>query len=334
MINLTAQPRIDSLNALRGMAALAVCWFHLVHFNPWIENGVLRMSGAYGSLGVDVFFVISGCVIPYALHRSNYQISYYGRFLIKRLLRLCPPYWVTIALVVCVGYLSICVPSFKGEPFHVFARQVLLNLTYTADIFSDQWFIYVFWTLAIEIQYYLLVGLVFFAIAAPHGSIRMAAFALLGALAFLLPSKAFVFHYLFLFILGILTFQHLASIIRMKSYLCLLGLCACGLFFTLGWPATIVGVATSCVITFLSLNNRLLQFFGDISYSVYLLHLAIYPKVFNLTMRVMSGETGITVSLILSLGLTIAAAYGLYRLVEIPAQRWSSSVRYTHRKVG
>jgi len=76
------------------------------------------------------------------------------------------------------------------------------------------------------------------------------------------------------------------------------------------------------------MRGRLVQFFGDISYSIYLLHMLIYLKVFPIVMRVLPGTIGITVSIILSLGLTVAAAYGLYCLVEVPAQTWSSSVRY------
>lgn len=53
-----ATEKFHHLDALRGLASLAVCWFHLTlseALPAW-----LRLSGAYGWLGVEVFFVISG----------------------------------------------------------------------------------------------------------------------------------------------------------------------------------------------------------------------------------------------------------------------------------
>ncbi len=309
-----------------------VCWFHFVHFNPYISDGPLRISGAYGYLGVEVFFVISGFVIPYALHRSSYQIKHYGTFLIKRLLRLNPPYYAAIAFILGVGLLSSFIPGFKGEPFQLSPRQLLLNLTYTADIFKGHWLNYVFWTLAIEIQYYLLIGLIYPAIASRNPAFRLLSCLSLSALAFLLPSASFVFHFLFLFLFGILTFQYEAGLLEKRNYLVLMALCGCGIFFTLGLAEMVAGLLTALIIAFVPLQGKLLQFFGDISYSLYLLHMPIYPKVFNIVMRFINGEVGIFVALLLSLGLTIGAAYLLYRLVELPAQRWSSAVRYRASK--
>src|SRR5215467_12962304 len=67
--------RLPTLDALRGLASLAVMWFHFTkHAMPEIGDGALRLTGKYGWLGVQVFFVISGFVIPYSLQRANYSI--------------------------------------------------------------------------------------------------------------------------------------------------------------------------------------------------------------------------------------------------------------------
>src|SRR5215210_4781626 len=69
--------RIHGLDFLRGVASLAVCWFHLTSFTYATPDGwfysALRRTGTYGWLGVEVFFVISGFVIPYSLHRAKYS---------------------------------------------------------------------------------------------------------------------------------------------------------------------------------------------------------------------------------------------------------------------
>src|SRR5260370_24791289 len=80
--------QIFTVEALRGIAALSVTWFHMT--NTYSLDWV-RYSGFYGWLGVEMFFVISGFIIPYSLHRSHYKLAYFPRFLLRRLLRLAPP---------------------------------------------------------------------------------------------------------------------------------------------------------------------------------------------------------------------------------------------------
>ena len=52
----------------------------------------LAPIGAYGWLGVDVFFVISGFIVPYAMLRAGYTLSAWPTFILKRLIRVEPPY--------------------------------------------------------------------------------------------------------------------------------------------------------------------------------------------------------------------------------------------------
>ena len=79
-----------SVESLRGVAALAVAWFHVtaIHGDSWA-----RSSGHYGWLGVDAFFVISGFVVPYSIARTfpNYTIRDLPNFVLRRATRLEPP---------------------------------------------------------------------------------------------------------------------------------------------------------------------------------------------------------------------------------------------------
>jgi peptidoglycan/LPS O-acetylase OafA/YrhL len=78
--------RLLAVEYTRGMAAVMVMWFHFTYLLP---DGWLRMSGLYGYLGVDVFFAISGFIIPCAMDRRDYRI---GRdslaFVARRVVRL------------------------------------------------------------------------------------------------------------------------------------------------------------------------------------------------------------------------------------------------------
>lgn len=97
------------------MAALSVSWFHLTYTYP--PESWVRLSGHYGWVGVEAFFVISGLVVPFALHRAGYELrTGFLRFLAKRLMWLEPPYVLSIALVVVLAHLSTMVPGFRGSP--------------------------------------------------------------------------------------------------------------------------------------------------------------------------------------------------------------------------
>ena len=83
------------------------------HFSAALPSEVARFIGTFAWLGVDVFFVISGFVIPLSLHDRGYRPSHYPNFLLRRLLRLEPPYLVSIAMVILLEYLSSLAPGFR-----------------------------------------------------------------------------------------------------------------------------------------------------------------------------------------------------------------------------
>jgi len=110
------QERIPGVDALRGLAALAVCWFHVTIGTANLNNGIVRSSGTYGWLGVELFFVISGFIIPYSLQRSGYKLKNYPVFLLKRITRLDPPYLASIVLVIAVTFFVYPYPAlFRGK---------------------------------------------------------------------------------------------------------------------------------------------------------------------------------------------------------------------------
>ena len=96
---LLIKSRSESAHALRGVAAFAVAWFHFTNGQPTFlpQDSLLKVSGAYGYLGVAVFFVISGFVIPYSLDGAKFpEVApkffnrRFWRMLIHFICRLCP----------------------------------------------------------------------------------------------------------------------------------------------------------------------------------------------------------------------------------------------------
>src|SRR5260221_3438469 len=78
---------------------------------------ILRDIAVHVFHGVPVFFVISGFVLPLAMSRAAYRISDFPRFVLKRALRLEPPYLVSIALALILGVAAGITPRVGGAPF-------------------------------------------------------------------------------------------------------------------------------------------------------------------------------------------------------------------------
>ena len=215
--------RLPHIDALRGIASLAVCWYHMT--NGYAETSLVRSSGSFGWLGVEVFFVLSGFIIPFAMFSGGYTLrAGWTTFVSKRILRIEPPYLLAILLVFALWDLSAMVPGFKGSPPPDFiSTQTLLHAGYLAGIAGYPSFNPVFWTLAIEFQFYLLVSLVFGWLS--HKTLHIVLLMDLTLLfsSLLLSSDLFVFRYLGLFMLGIVAFQYQAKLLtqRMTAALCL-----------------------------------------------------------------------------------------------------------------
>jgi peptidoglycan/LPS O-acetylase OafA/YrhL len=326
-------PRVAIVDGLRGIASLAVCWYHLVFADHAFVGGglvaaILRNSARNTWTGVEVFFVISGFVIPLALFRSRYTPRAYGPFILKRIVRLDPPYLVSVVLCVALWYLWAIVPRLHGPAFTLTVSGLLLHLGYLNAFFHQGWLNPVYWTLAIEFQYYLGMGLIFGVLASRHAAIRYAGFALLGALAFLVPSPTLVFHYLFVFMLGMTTFQYFAGLLSLRGYLMTMAIFTIGCTLTLGPMVAGVSLLTALVIAFVRRDFRALSLLGAISYSLYLIHVPVGGRILDLGLSHVHGGVARVLVLAVTLVLTIGVATLFYRFIERPAQRWSSAIRY------
>jgi peptidoglycan/LPS O-acetylase OafA/YrhL len=314
--------RLAVVDLLRAIAAMSVAWFHFTNGSGVIRDGWLYRSGQYGWMGVEMFFVISGFIIPYSLHRSGYRSTEFGRFLLKRIARLDPPYFATIALCVLLSYLVTLAPGFRGEWPHYTWGQLAAHIGYANSFLHLRWVNVVFWSLGIEFQYYLLIGLAFPLLVAPRSATRLGFLGLLLLASTAIRDESLVFHYLPLFVAGILAFQSKAGLISVRVLLA-------GLAATLiAGPIACVGIVTALTIRFVTIPPFRLTQFGAISYSLYLLHVPIGGKIMNLGGRFAHGAAAIAVLSLAALAASVAAAAIFYRWIELPSQRLSSSIGY------
>ena len=89
-----SKPHYEILDALRGVAALLVIWYHIYEGFSFaqITNGDgdgLITSINHGYLAVDFFFMLSGFVISYA-YDDRWGKMTLGNFFRRRLIRLHP----------------------------------------------------------------------------------------------------------------------------------------------------------------------------------------------------------------------------------------------------
>jgi peptidoglycan/LPS O-acetylase OafA/YrhL len=141
-----ANSRLAFLDVARGLAVLLVVTEHAV----WLcIPGYLKWSFAhvnFGRVGVVLFLLVSGCIIPDSLEQGR-SIS---RFWLRRFFRLFPAYWLSIVL----GYAYCrCGGPYAPVPWER-TSDWLLNLTMLQGLFNRPHVWGVFWTLQLELVTY------------------------------------------------------------------------------------------------------------------------------------------------------------------------------------
>jgi len=145
--------RMRYIDSLRAIAALLVLWLHVSEsfhrISPateaksrWLYE--LGSSVDLGRIGVVVFFLISGFVIPFSLRADG--ASPIVPFAIKRFFRIFPAYWLSVPLGALTAY------WIWGGEFGV--RDFLVNLTLLQDLFGIKSAEGLYWTLLVEIVFY------------------------------------------------------------------------------------------------------------------------------------------------------------------------------------
>lgn len=360
---IVAGGRLRHIDALRAIAALLVVCLHVTQSyagigpagqTPGRWMAELTQGLDVGRVGVVLFFLISGYVIPSSLHPD--RPAPYATFAIRRFFRIYPAYWLSIP------FCAFATWWLWGLPFT--AADFLVNLTLLQDVFGFRPASGVYWTLLVELVFYLLcivlsiagslgvplrIALLAGVLAAAHAS---------GAFALWLEvplNRALVFLplHLSLMLCGTLLRLHADGKqlpVRMRwllpallsFYLVLFPLAA-------AWargPVNNYVVSTALgLLLFLAgsrlprLGTRWLAWLGGISYSIYLFHVPAYmPLYWWLTRQPTDSwwrAQHIGVYLVLSVVVTLVVAACVQRLVERPgirlghwlASRWLDDAR-------
>lgn len=313
--------RLVVIEYLRGFAALSVAWFHLTNT---YSNGWVRASGSLGWLGVEVFFVISGFVIPMAISKTwiNYSLKDFPAFMIRRLVRLEPPYLISIALAVVLWHASALAPDFQGRSPDYTIWQLTAHFFYFIPMTDFNWLQPVYWSLAWEFAFYITLGLVFSLVDPSRPP--TAYYGLCTIMILLVTGEVFPARVL-LFLIGISLFR----IISRNRYATpigdlVIGFLSVTLIAIFNLKIATVGVCTALLIY--ALRDRRLQGvvgdcligLGTISYSLYLIHVPIGGRIVNLGQRFGDGQIFDFTLSVIALIFCIALSVGFWRAFERP----------------
>lgn len=329
------QKRLFELDALRGIAALGVVLFHYMvafanSYSHELEIFPLFRYFRYGKHGVELFFMISGFVIFMSLERTRNSADFvFGRFS-----RLYPTYWASVAL-------SFTVVTIARLPdLHIDWKDALINLTMFQQFLNVPHIDGNYWTLEIELSFYIIMLALWKAKLLKHIDAVAIAW-LLIILANLLLREAGVqsldprieifllLNHAHLFIIGMLLYKMRSEELSVKRYAIIL---ACLMFslFAHGWESTLFLILFFTIFVLIlrghltSINRKPLLFLGTISYSLYLTHLNLGLVTIKTLEKF---GYNINVCIFISLTLSILVATAITFLIEKPAMRFLNEKR-------
>lgn len=144
--------RIEEIDALRGIAALSVVLFHYTTIYDFRHNvaSTLGWHFTIGYYGVYLFFVISGFVILLTLQNCRTGLD----FAISRFSRIFPAYWTAVIT-------SFVLLEMLGTTPAQSFPQLAVNFTMLERIIGYNPIDSVYWTLNVEMSFYLWMWVVF-----------------------------------------------------------------------------------------------------------------------------------------------------------------------------
>lgn len=144
-----SRDHLDGLQALRAVAALAVVVFHA---GRYVADRVPEAAWRWGEFGVDVFFVLSGCVMVWATRPGTPALAFFAR----RFARIAPMYWLaTLVVAVALWRWPALFHAAVLDPMHL-AQSLAFIPHYNPGAPEQVWPLFVpGWTLNYEMYFYL-----------------------------------------------------------------------------------------------------------------------------------------------------------------------------------
>ncbi|UOK43759.1 MULTISPECIES: acyltransferase family protein [Flavobacterium] len=340
---------LDVLQVCRGIAALLVVLHHSVgsfRYYHGIDHPVLNFAGAFGKLGVDFFFVLSGFIITYSASFRYNQPEAFQKYLRGRLLRIYIPY-LPIGIAMVLLYRLFPEFSNSGRDISLFTSLTLIPYGNPA--------LSVAWTLLFELAFYLFFSITFFYQKIWNSFVVLWVTAILFAIAAFVSEttapaflKVFLSPYNLEFILGFLLAKLVLGDVKVPvGFIFGFVLFAFGLFcyvfyskcfgdnFSINFifSVFVFGLLYLLISRFnfaLSRKN-LFMLIGNATYSVYLIHNPLQMLVLRLWPKISNGFQ-FALALIFTLSLCCSLGYLYFVIFEKHVSRIVKSVIANRKK--
>ncbi|MCW6508121.1 acyltransferase family protein [Lichenifustis flavocetrariae] len=353
--------RIPELDGLRGLMTIFVV---VSHYFGEVPHGIGPLC--VGWVAVNVFFVLSGYLVGRLIIEKKAAANFLPVFYIRRLCRTVPTYLLCCALVL-LGIAALGQTSWArgGDPLPAWTYFAFVqNVYFIVESSTGVRWLSPTWTLALEEQFYLVAPLVFLvlprrfwlpalgllaglgfagrAYGITHGLVAYAPLALLPTsgdvlcmgllLAVLVKEEriAWARWSLPLRVLPIVLLFATFGVQRLDAE-------PGGPWFQVFGPLLMAGASAAFILMLVKgapeaqrFKSPLLRFFGEISYSVYLTHLAVLGLLHGCFFgrEPQLGSVSTVAATLLAIPATIAIAWLLTSLVERPLTAWGRGFRW------
>jgi peptidoglycan/LPS O-acetylase OafA/YrhL len=351
----TPRAQFSTVHAMRGFAALWVVLFHSRNFGAFQGSGLGRgdLLSQFlfddGRGGVAIFFVLSGFVIAHSLWQTRMTGRSVAHFMLRRSIRLDPPYWASIALALVIFWARA---TRHGQAMTVAPGVVLAHLLYLQELLRLPEIQVVYWTLTYEIQFYFVYALLLWWLSFAEQrkvkpAILAAPAAALLACAFIAAAQhnEWVLHGLFLnywdaFTAGVLAylggFRRSNTALVLCLLLSLIMLASAPLTAEVfNTPAALTAILLGFLARFGKLSNFAggpLKGLGTISYSLYLVHVPAIFIFVSLAGVLFGPALGGIPSYVTVIAGCLAAATAFWWAIERPSHAFAKRIRTGNRE--
>jgi len=306
---------------LRGIAALGVVLFHFVcRTTGFLEKGTIWSLFYAGHLGVPLFFLISGIVIPLHMLQTDYSYPRWWRFVARRLVRVEPAYLIALAAGIAYPFMRQVIYGPNPNAPMPGYRDIFLHLGYLVPFVDGaKWIMPIFWTLAIEFQYYLLLAILFPLLASKVRWIQNLTILCCLVVSTGFPNEVYLLTWLPLFFTGVtyalFKFQRIKDLDYAICTIVSLTLLAAS-----EWKNLAVVIAgLSSIHFFPNFTKTPLEWLGNLSYSLYLIHPVFGALVVNILSHHAHNGLMKCAVVLAGVAVSLASAWVLYVLVERPS---------------
>ena len=352
--NLVARDRLlPGIHGLRGIAALAVVFYHLVHIGGVKPPAVFEFIARDFGYSVHLFFILSAFSLMHSTSGTLSRPDWLVRYFTKRFFRIAPLFYALIVVMFCSQYVGV------GR-ITTSLNTLLMSLSFSFGVMPLAGIVWGDWSISVEMIFYAFFPVLLIGIRNHRAALWFLVFSILVSTVTrtalhlqyeaTIPAPTSDLSYfsftpnLAFFALGIYAFfvaqqigensRWLLKIIVAATIVILVSLMIFGLgkyVYTDGradilmWGAGLAGLCVwQCIAPSAAVANRVFEFLGERSFSIYLVHplIIVFAKshitrAFELSQPTLGAYAFFAAAVVTMIGV-LAAAEVTYRLVEVP----------------